>query len=419
MMIVENQQIKVRWVSANKKWYIDKGYIFTKMWDYFYVKVEDLMPTSKYPIKVICDYCGEERECDFGNYNTSIQKNGKYACYNCRLDKAKDSLSKSRYEEIKKRCEELGYTLLSKLEDIPTIHMSIEFICPIHGLQTIRVETLLNGAKCRLCMSEKNGRKRSLSRQSYIEYEISQYGNNKLLNKEEYVHSETKNLKILCGRCGNVFVTDRNTYLKNAKRNLNCFCPDCNLELRKEMLLRDKNEVEQYINSINNNVLLNKDDYKGNDIVNLNIKCGCCGEIFTTSLVGYQAGKIMCSKCSSKISRGELSIKNVLDLYNVNYKQEYWFFECRDKHPLPFDFYLPDYNICIEYQGEQHYKPVSRFGGEESFSSLIYHDQIKRNYCINNNICLIEIPHWEYKNIEHILIEKLNLNKFNENYNFM
>ena len=58
---------------------------------------------------------------------------------------------------------------------------------------------------------------------------------------------------------------------------------------------------------------------------------------------------------------------------------------------MPFDFYLPVKNIAIEYDGEQHFKSVDFFGGEETFKKQQLHDKIKTNYCKNNNISLLRI----------------------------
>ena len=67
---------------------------------------------------------------------------------------------------------------------------------------------------------------------------------------------------------------------------------------------------------------------------------------------------------------------------------------------MPFDFYLDDYNICIEYQGSQHYKP--KFG-KESFEYTKTHDKIKKDFCKNNNIKLVEIHYKDFKNISSII----------------
>jgi very-short-patch-repair endonuclease len=70
---------------------------------------------------------------------------------------------------------------------------------------------------------------------------------------------------------------------------------------------------------------------------------------------------------------------------------------------LKFDFYLPNYNLCIEYDGRQHFEPIDFFGGEKNFEIIKKRDKIKNEYCLNNNIHLIRIPYNEYKNINSIL----------------
>ena len=76
---------------------------------------------------------------------------------------------------------------------------------------------------------------------------------------------------------------------------------------------------------------------------------------------------------------------------------------------LPFDFYLPKYNICIEYDGQQHYKIDCFNNTLLDLMNLRYRDDIKTNYCQQNNIKLIRIPYWDFDNIESILIKELNL----------
>ena len=83
-----------------------------------------------------------------------------------------------------------------------------------------------------------------------------------------------------------------------------------------------------------------------------------------------------------------------LQTNNIIYESQKRFIDCIDKRPLSFDFYVPQYNTCIEYQGVQHYKPVERFGGEEQFMIQQKHDMIKKEYCVKNDINLIEIPYW-------------------------
>ena len=79
------------------------------------------------------------------------------------------------------------------------------------------------------------------------------------------------------------------------------------------------------------------------------------------------------------------------------------FKQCKNKRQLPFDFYLPDYNICIEFDGRQHYKSIEYFGGEKHLEYVQYNDKIKTEYCLNNNINLIRIKYDE--NINKKLID--------------
>ena len=112
-----------------------------------------------------------------------------------------------------------------------------------------------------------------------------------------------------------------------------------------------------------------------------------------------------CSSCFS--SKGENKIEIFLINNNIKYVKRKIFKDCIYKKELPFDFYLPEYNICIEYDGEQHFKEISVFGGKERYQKQILYDEIKNNYCQNNLIQLIRIPYYNFNKIETILAEKI------------
>ncbi len=108
-----------------------------------------------------------------------------------------------------------------------------------------------------------------------------------------------------------------------------------------------------------------------------------------------------CSICSE--SKGEKIIRLYLEKNNINFKQEHRFKDCKHKNLLRFDFYIPNYNLCIEFDGEQHYKAFNHFGGEERFKDTKNKDKIKNNYCKENEINLLRIPYYEIENAEKIL----------------
>ena len=104
-------------------------------------------------------------------------------------------------------------------------------------------------------------------------------------------------------------------------------------------------------------------------------------------------------------SKGERKIRLWLEASSFEFIPQYRFNDCKYKRPLPFDFYLPDYNMCIEYDGEQHFKETM-FSSNNELDEIMKKDSLKNKYCRNNNIKLLRIKYTEYKEIERILNEQ-------------
>lgn len=141
------------------------------------------------------------------------------------------------------------------------------------------------------------------------------------------------------------------------------------------------------------------------------IECKClkCGATFYLRADHIRRG-IGHSGCNKSL--GEERTETYLKNNGYNYICQYRFDDCvRKERSMPFDFYLPDLNIAIEYDGIQHYKPVMTFGGEEAFAELKLNDNFKTEYCQKNNIKLIRIPYTEYNNISEFLDIELKGNK--------
>ncbi len=122
-------------------------------------------------------------------------------------------------------------------------------------------------------------------------------------------------------------------------------------------------------------------------------------------------GKQGCPKCKNSI--GETKVENWLKTNNFEYIPQKRFKDCIDKRSLVFDFYIPKNNICIEFDGIQHFKPLNHFGKKkfsikqsiDLFKDRKRKDCIKDKYCIENDINLIRIS---YKDkIEERLEEEL------------
>jgi len=123
-------------------------------------------------------------------------------------------------------------------------------------------------------------------------------------------------------------------------------------------------------------------------------KCSCdCGNTSIVYMGNLLQGFTHSCGCGEHDSVGENLIKNILNDNNITYIYNHRFGDCRNILPLPFDFYLPTYNTCIEYDGIQHFQPIEYFGGEKEFNRRKVNDDIKTQYCIKNNIQLIRLPY--------------------------
>lgn len=124
------------------------------------------------------------------------------------------------------------------------------------------------------------------------------------------------------------------------------------------------------------------------------------GVIFETTfnnvISGFTTGLPLKEK-----SKGEYKIQSLLLENNFNFIREYIFDDFKEnyKHLLRFDFYLPDYNVCIEYDGLQHYE--NHFGiPEKEYQHQLNNDRIKDSFCEEKGIKLVRIPYYEYNKID-------------------
>lgn len=240
------------------------------------------------------------------------------------------------------------------------------------------------------------------------------------LSREKRAKKYIGKAREMCDKKGYVLLTEESDYTdikmkvdiyceKHGKQSIwletllrGCGCRQCAIELRAKGLANNQNDVLAYINSTNGNVLLNPEDYRNNHS-KLKIQCAC-GNIYETTLSLFQRGVNTCFSCSCKESSGEKIIREFLENHKITFEQEKRFDDCRDKKPLPFDFYLPEHNLIIEFDGQVHFIDIDGWSNHEI---TMAHDKIKNDYCKTHNIDLLRIPYWEGNNIEAILKDKL------------
>lgn len=178
-----------------------------------------------------------------------------------------------------------------------------------------------------------------------------------------------------------------------------CGCPRCAGNL--------KYEHEEYVKKvleINPNIEVVGMYVDGLTPILHRCKIDGCEWTARPSAILYGGG---CPRCSA--SKGEKAIADWLQKKSILYESQKKFEDCRKVYALPFDFYLLDYNILIEYNGKQHYEPIEYFGGQKTFENQILRDNIKKEYCQKNDIFLFEIPY--YSNLDNELAKLYELIK--------
>jgi len=286
-------------------------------------------------------------------------------------------------------------------------------------------------------------------KEKFIDKSIRIYMNKYDYSLVEYVDSKTK-VKIICQIHG-IFEKTPANHIRNKNRQ---GCQKCSVKIRSEIIKKPindfiKNSIEihgdkydyslvEYNNMhdkvniickihgifeqrpcnhiyskngcplcVNNNIKLTTDDFikKAKKIH---------GDKYDYSLVKYENNKknvkikienMVYEQSPSShlkgfdisgfenISKGETIISKILDSNNIKYYRQKTYSDFKFKNKLRFDFYLPEHNTCIEYDGIQHFEPINFFGGLKSLKHNQKIDKLKNEYCKNNNIKLLRIKY--------------------------
>ena len=318
------------------------------------------------------------------------RKNG--CCDKCKKETLSDKNSLP-YEVVKERIEVDGHILIS--ETYVNKNEKLDIKCPIcNDIFSMSYNNFHHHKqRCPKC-SFKEKFENQVYSYEFIKNEIEKT-NEYLLLSNEYIGCWNE-LEIKCLKHNKVFYKSWHSF-QQGKR-----CNDCGMESRTEKQRHSIEYVREYIESQGDKLL--SDKYI-NNIEKLEILCKK-GHIFTMGFGSYVTNH-RCPICNE--SKGEKRISEILDNFNILYTRQKTFDDCRFKNKLPFDFYLPKYNCCIEFDGEQHFEIVEHFNGLEGFVDRKIRDTIKNIYCQQNNIKLVRISYKDFNNIEKIICKELNL----------
>ena len=181
------------------------------------------------------------------------------------------------------------------------------------------------------------------------------------------------------------------------------WCEKCRKKVRSERWKDNDLGKQNALNLVNQKfgswTVVEKTKLRQNGHILWHCICDCGNEQDITTCNLTQGVSTQCVLCSQKSShsKGVKKIIKILDDEKISYKMEHTFNDCKYKKLLRFDFYLPDYNCCIEYDGEQHFKESTFF--REDLKEIQKRDNIKNEYCKQNDIKLIRIPYTDLKRI--------------------
>lgn len=346
-------------------------------------------------------------------------------------------------EFVNNKSKEKGYEFRGFVDDIwKGKDTKLILYCPKHDLEW-KTSSFNNfkrdKTRCPLCSKESSSKLLTIPEEEALK-KINKKCKERNYQFIGFVDDEWKGkntyLKLKCNKHGTWKTTSYDGFIYSDRG-----CPKCGLDVSKnsKRFSEDKAKVN----------IINKCKEKGynflgfvggkyiNNKTKLILSCPKHGKWDKASyngLINFNQGCPICNE-----SKGAAKISEILDKYgfiSINmseykdikdkkldkkyYIREFIFNDCRSRPTfdrkrtrfLPFDFYLPNYNLCIEYDGQQHYEPKFGYNKEDvRFKMQQENDKIKNEYCSGENgrPTLIRIPYTKFNNIEDILIKKLNL----------
>ena len=325
---------------------------------------EVVCPNNHTKVRIICK--------EHGGFEQSYQKHvgRNYNCPDCR-DEVKDTdtfINKSK----KLHGDKYDYSKVSYTKNTEEVII----ICGIHGEFKQKASNHLSGHGCRTCSGKGRTTEDIISMFKEIHGDKYDYSNVVFEGNE-------KKVILVCPNHGKFEKEPQHILYQSAG------CPKCvgkgltNDERISEAkkVHGDKYEYDKfnYVIAIKKTVVTckNHGDFKVSPNDHINNGTGC-------------------PKCRD--SKGERLVTQILNDMGIKFIPQYKFNDCTVQGKVynrkpPFDFYLPNHNTLIEYDGRHHFEPVKDHGGEDNFKRRQLVDGIKNNYAKRNGINMIRIPY--------------------------
>lgn len=348
---------------------------------YDYSKVNYVNDQIK--VDIVCNTHGLFSQSPGSHYRSGCPSCGLVRRSNSRKNKIEDLIFKFN----EKHSSKYDYSMVNynKMRELVLIK------CNLHNFEFLQspikhLESKSGG--CPKCNSIGKGK---MSIETFIEKSNHKHDNiydYRLIS--DFNHKEK--VSIICKKHG-VFEMSPNAHLRGHG------CRKC--AKNHKYTIEDLNSI--FIDIYNGNLKFDFSEYKN---IKSRIIVNCKNHSYFETTAELLINGYGCSSCG-KISLGEERISKYLLSSNIEYTKQKSFDDCLFVNKLQFDFFIPSKNICIEYDGKQHFEPIEYFGGLKSYNNQVKKDNIKNEFCKNRNIKLIRIPYYKYDSIDKILEEQL------------
>lgn len=316
-------------------------------------------------------------------------------CKKCAMEDLMESTKVTLLDFVDKARNIHGDTYDYSHAEYQDAHTKTEIVCKKHGSFYQTPNDHLSGYGCPSCGYEIVSEKRTLSQEEFIKrvkeiYKDEDYN----YEKTTYVNALT-DVIVTCPKHGD-FNQNAHSFLQGHG------CQRCgyNTYTLSECIERFKE--------------IHGNTYDYSKMIYYNVRTKVCiicpehGEFWKRPREHFEGGG--CPNCN--ISYGELKIRDWLLNNHIHFLQQHKFEKLKINKSLKFDFYLPDKKVAIEYDGEQHFRPV-RFNGVSLDRAIkIYEynkvrDNVKNKFCKDNHILLLRIRYDYFKKIPDILSKSL------------
>ena len=255
----------------------------------------------------------------------------------------------------------------------------VKIICPKHGPFWQNPNNHLKGIRCPHCGSEIGGQKIASNTEEFIRKATALHGDKYDFSKVKYTAAVDKVL-VICKEHGVFWMTPQNILAGHG-------CPICagNTQLDTEEFIKRSNEIHEGVY-----------DYTKTQYINNHEKvCIIChqkdrygkehGE-FWQNPASHMKG-VGCPKCKS--SKLEKQVRSFLNRNDIAFEEQQTFDWLIDLGHMYLDFFIPEYGVAIECQGNQHFIPQEIWGGEDGLIVMQRRDQLKKKLCNEHGIEII------------------------------